>query len=85
MTGAHLFSYVPFIEPLHVVNQWWYVMLIPLAFGIAMIYKAMRMPSLRDFWRQVVIMTTQIILAMIGLALALTILVQIVIPRLPVA
>ncbi|TVQ57736.1 MAG: hypothetical protein EA377_00630 [Phycisphaerales bacterium] len=79
-----LLGYLPFVVPLHFFNTWWYVLLVPLAFGIAVIYKATRLARLEDFWRQVIIMTTQIILAMIGLAIALTVLVQLVIPRLPV-
>ena len=54
-----------------------------LSFGISVVYKAMRMPSLEGFWRQVTIMTSQIILYMIALAIVLVILVQVVIPRLP--
>ena len=84
MTFTLLLGYLPFVVPLHFFNSWWYVLLLPLAFGIAVIYKATRLHHLDDFWRQVIIMTCQIILAMIGLALALTVLVQLIIPRLPV-
>ena len=80
---CHL-AFIPFLEPLHALNDWWYLLMIPLAFGIAVIYKALRVVDLRDYWRQVGIMTSQIILAMIGLAVALVILVQWIIPILPV-
>jgi hypothetical protein len=78
-----LAAYIPFITPIHALHEWWYLLLAPLAFGIAMIYKALRLPTLRQYWRSVAIMTAQIVLAMIALAIALTILVQVVVPMLP--
>ena len=56
----------------------------PLAFGISVIYKALRMQSLQGFWRHVTVMTTQIVVAMIALAVALTVFVIFVVPMLPV-
>lgn len=76
-------AYIPFLQPLNAVQQWWYLLLVPLAFGIAVIYKAVRLPSLAEYWKQVAIMTAQIVLAMLGLAIGLIILVQVIIPRLP--
>jgi cell division protein FtsW (lipid II flippase) len=76
-------AYVPFVHPISAVHDWWYLLLVPLALGLSMIYKAMRMRNLRHYPRHVLVMTTQIIIAMIGLALVLTILVQWIIPRLP--
>lgn len=78
-----LLAYVPFIDPLHGVNHWWYVLLLPLSFGIAVIYKAVRLPDLADFWRHVTAMTIQVVLAMIGLALFMVLLVQVLIPLTP--
>ena len=76
-------AFIPLLNPINGVHDYWYVLLVPLSFGISVIYKAMRMPSLEGFWRQVTIMTSQIILYMIALAIVLVILVQVVIPRLP--
>ena len=58
--------------------------LLPLSFGISVIYKSMRLPRLERFWQQVAFMTTQIILAMVALAIGLAVLIQIVIPVLSV-
>lgn len=77
-------SYIPFITPMSAVHTWWYLLIIPLSFGIAVIYKALRVHDLRDFWRQVAVMTSQIILAMIALAVCLVLLVQVLVPMLPV-
>jgi hypothetical protein len=78
-----LLAYVPFIDPLPGVNHWWYLLLLPLAFGIAVIYKAIRLPTIQDFWRHVATMTAQIVLAMIGLAIFMVVLVQVLIPLTP--
>ena len=79
----HLCAYIPFVHPLNIFHEWWYVLLIPLAFGISVIYKAVRVPTLEGFWRLVAIMTAQIVLAMVALAIALIILVNVLIPLVP--
>ena len=78
-----LVGYIPFLHPINALQGFWYLLVLPLSFGISVIYKAMRMPGLEGFWRQVAIMTAQIILYMIALAIVLVVLVQVVIPRLP--
>jgi hypothetical protein len=79
-----LVAYIPFLEPLQAAQGWWYLLVVPLAFGISVIYKALRVSRLETFWRQVAMMTTQILIAMVALALALAILVEVVIPMVPV-
>ena len=81
MTG--LIGYIPFVHPIHGLQEHWYLLIIPLCFGIAVIYRAVRLRWLDHFWRKVLFLTTQIVLAMIGLAVCLTLLVQVVIPLLP--
>jgi hypothetical protein len=73
-------AYIPFVHPVNVFHEWWYLLLVPLAFGISMIYKAVRLHTLERFWRHVFVMTTQIVLAMIGLAIGLVILIVVLIP-----
>ena len=75
-----LIAYIPFLEPLKAAQSWWYLLVIPLAFGISVIYKALRVSRLEGFWWQVAMMTTQILIAMVALALGLAILVEIVVP-----
>lgn len=85
LNGAAAFpAYVPFKVPMDALQQWWYLLLIPLAFGISLIYKALRMADLSHIWRQTMLMTVQIILAIIGLAVVLAAFILLVIPRLPV-
>ena len=74
-------TYIPFLFPINFFMVYWYLLVIPLAFGISMIYKAIRMRNLSGYWRQVTMMTTQVVLAIIGLAIVLNVFVQFVIPR----
>jgi hypothetical protein len=73
-----LLGYIPFVHPINAVHEWWLLLLVPLAFGISVTYKAVRMKTLEEYWRQVLVMTVQIVLAMIGLAIAVTLIVWII-------
>jgi len=84
MTGGALLAWTPFIHAMDVFHDWWYVLIVPLSFGIAVVYKAVRSPTLVGFWRDACMMTLQIVLAMIGLAIVVTLIVQVGIPLLPV-
>ncbi len=79
-----LLAYIPFVDPIHALQDWWYLLLIPLAFGIAVIYKALRSSQLERYWQHVLVMTGQIVAAMIALALMLVVLVQVLVPLIPV-
>lgn len=59
----------PFLDPLD-LHGYWYLFLVPLALGISVAYKAIRMPTLDGYARAVVIMTAQIVLAMVLLWVA---------------
>ena len=82
MTGT--LAYIPFVDPLNAFHDWSYLLLIPLAFGISMIYRALKMANLDRYWQAVATMTLQIVVVMAALGLALVVVVQVVIPRLPV-
>lgn len=77
-------AYVPFKMPLNALQDWWYLLLLPLAFGIALIYKAIRVADMRHLVQQTMLMTAQIVMAMIALAVALAIFILVIIPMLPV-
>ena len=78
-----LAGWVPFIDPISVFHDWWYLLLVPLSFGISVIYRALKMQSLDRLWRAVAMMTVQIVLVMAALAVALVVLVELTIPLLP--
>ena len=76
-------AYTPFIDPVNIFHEWWYLLIIPLAFGISVIYRALKMPSLDRYWKAVMTLTMQIVVAMVAMAIGLVVLVQVVIPWLP--
>ena len=75
-----LLAWIPFLEPMNWLQGVWYVLLIPLAFGIAVSYKAMRVTDLRTYWRQVGVMTSQIVVVITALAVALILFVKLLLP-----
>ena len=65
-----LARYRPLLDPMPVDRHWpW--LLLPLAVLIAIAYKAVKVDDLTDMRRQVVVLTTQIIVGMILAAAAL--------------
>ncbi|CAN5759652.1 hypothetical protein BH11PLA1_BH11PLA1_21560 [soil metagenome] len=69
MTTALLLAWRPFLDPID-ADHWYAALLIPLALGIAVAYKAVRMKDLTGYPRQVVMFTIQTIFGMIALAAA---------------
>ena len=79
-----LSGYIPFLSPLQGLEEGWYLLAVPLAFLISMSHKAMKVRHFQRYWRKCCIMTVQVLLGMITLAVTLLIIVQWVVPRLPV-
>ena len=75
-----LLSWIPFLEPMNWLQSIWYVLLIPLAFGISASYKAMRVVDMRHYWRHVGMMTSQIVIIIAALAVGLMLFVKFLIP-----
>ncbi|MBG80273.1 MAG: hypothetical protein MK089_06340 [Phycisphaerales bacterium] len=75
-------AWIPFLEPINWFHRWWYLLLIPLSFGISVAYKAIRVHSLKGYWWQVGLMTTQIVLGVLGLGILVALFVQFGIPAL---
>jgi len=73
-------AYVPFLQPLPTVAQWWWLLLVPACAAISVIWKAVRLDTLEHFWREAIIMTAHSVLAMTALAAALMVLLRVVIP-----
>jgi len=72
-------AYRPFLDPVD-IHRLWYFLLIPLAVFVALAYKAVRLPDLRDLPRQVAVMTAQIVLGIAALGVAGYLVVEWVIP-----
>lgn len=73
-------AWIPFLEPCNAMQPYWYLMLIPMSFGISVIYKAMHEDSFLQYWRSVFVMTTQVVLGISGLAVGAGLFIQFVIP-----
>ena len=78
-----LLAYIPFVAPMNWLNTYWPILVLPLSFGIAMVYKAIRLDDLVVYWRAVMVMSVQIVIGMIALAAFLFVLVQWIVPLLP--
>ena len=76
-------AWMPFIDPLPGVQANWIWFVVPLVLGISMMYKAIRVGELSRWPREVATMTGQVLLAFIGFAVGLFILVQLLLPLLP--
>lgn len=72
-----ILGYTPFLQPLDVHDQWWFLLL-PMALFISMAYKGVRMRDLsaRAYWRAVLVMCGQIVLALVALAIGLWVFVE---------
>lgn len=78
-TPAH--PYRPFLDPLDLHDLWWWT-LVPLAIGISLAYKAIRVPSFDTYWREVLIMSVQIVAGMAAIAAGLYLLIEVAVPLL---
>ena len=76
-------AYIPFLQPLPTVAQWWWLLLIPACAAISVTWKAVRLETLEHIWREAITMTVHSVLAMAALAAALMVLLRVVIPLLP--
>lgn len=74
-------SWRPFLDPLD-LHDWWWAFLPPLAFGISVAYKAVRVTTFEGYWRAVAVMTVQIVAAMILLGVAAFLFVEYLVPLL---
>jgi hypothetical protein len=73
-------AWIPFLEPLNAIQPTWYLLLLPLVLGIAIIYRAIREENYAVYWRSVAIMTGQVVFGIVAIAIALGLFVQLVIP-----
>jgi len=73
-------AYRPFLDPID-AHSWWLLLCVPLVLFISMAYKAMRVPTMRYYWRQVIKMTLEILAAIILLSIALFLIVEFAMPR----
>ncbi len=75
-----LLAWRPFLDPMN-LHAWWWAFLLPLSIGVSVAYKAVRVDDLKDWPRQVAVMTAQIILGMILLGIAAYLFLAFVLPH----
>ena len=76
-------AWIPILEPMPWAHRIWWLFAIPLALGMTMAWKAVRLPSLEHYWRAVFVMTGQILLTIAGIAAGLFVIVVVLLPHLP--
>ncbi len=77
-------AWIPFVQPAPHAATWWWVLVLPLSLFISMAWKAVRLEKLDGYWRAVLKMSTQIVVGMVALFVALALLVRVIVPMLPV-
>ena len=78
--AALVLAWRPFLDPLNLHEYWW-AFLIPLSLGVSFTYKAVRVREMRELPRATLLMTAQVILAMVLLGAATFVLLEFVLPR----
>lgn len=74
-------AWTPFIDPID-ANSVWYLLLIPIAIGISLAFKAVRVGDMKKYPRHVAMMTVQIITGIAMLAIASFFVIDALIPLL---
>ena len=82
-TFGTILAWTPFVHPMPGVQAHWLWLLPVLILGIAMMYKAIRVETLDRWPREVAFMVGQVMLAFVGFAIGLYVLVQLIVPILP--
>ncbi len=75
-------AWIPFLEPVHLGRLWW-LLIVPLCFGIAIVYRAVKAPSMERFLPGVLRLTANILGVMALLAALVFVVVYGALPLLP--
>lgn len=78
-----LLAWTPFLQPAPGVTSWWWLLLVPTAVGIAIAYTSIRSKTVAAIPREALVMTLQILAAVVGIAVGLYLLVILLLPSLP--
>jgi hypothetical protein len=69
LSASAVLAWRPLLDPI-ALHEHWYILLVPLAVGIAIAYKAVRVPDPKHFWRPVAEFATMIVVGMAALGAA---------------
>lgn len=81
--AIHLLAWTPFLQPAPGADRWWWLLVVPMALGVSMAYKAIRVKDLATYPRGVARMAFQIVALVVGFAVGLHVLVIYLLPMLP--
>lgn len=77
-----LFAWIPLLEPVHLGRAWW-LLIVPLCLGIAVVYRAVKAESMSGFAIGVLRLTGNILGVMALLAAVVHLVVYLGVPLLP--
>lgn len=83
MNPLAMLAWAPLLQPAPGVQNWWWLLVIPMAFGVSMAYKAIRVQHTSEWPKAVVRMALQVIAAVIAIAIGTYVLVILLLPMLP--
>ena len=72
-------AYRPFLDPLD-VHDYWYMLLIPVAFLVSLTYKGVRVDDLKHLPRQTIAMTLQVIVGIVLLGALVYVVIEHLLP-----
>lgn len=75
-------AWIPFLQPMTGLGNWWWVLMVPLVFGVAMVHRAVQDATTDGYWGRVVHLTVKANLVLGGLALTVYLFVYLAIPLL---
>ena len=75
-----MIGWIPFLQPAGSLGTLWWLLMIPLIFGISIAYRATHDASIDQFWTRVFVFVTKSTLAMGSLALVMYLFVYWIIP-----
>ncbi len=74
-----LLAYTPFIDPI-AFDRFWYLLLIPMCFFIAVGYKSVRTLDMTRYWKQVLAFTAQLIIGITAMGIAAFVFIGYILP-----
>jgi uncharacterized membrane protein YqgA involved in biofilm formation len=74
-------AYTPFIDAI-AIHDFWYLLIIPMSIFLAIGYKSVRCSNMKKFPRSVAVFTIQILGGLLLLAIAFTIVINVLLPLL---
>lgn len=77
-----LLAWLPFLQPMTALGNAWWLLMVPLVFGVAVVRRAVQDPNMDGYWARVLRLTVKANAVLGSLALAIYLFVYFVIPLL---